>query len=164
MSRHIEKLRVPVRLALLGCAPVEGYLSLATHAELHDGPETLLERLNAKTRVVPFHRAEDDAFLLVVRSQVEWLAAGPEVAPQLVRTAHFQHTREEHVRVRLAGGASFDGILAFEMPHEFNRASDFLNGDEDFFPLQTTQGTLLFHKDRLLDVRIRSLATRRHAA
>ncbi len=164
MSRNIEKLRVPVSLALIGCAPLEGRLSLAPNAELHDGPETLLERLNARIRMLPFHRAEDDAFLLVVRSQVEWLAAGPEVAPQLVRTLHYQHTREEHVRVRLAGGATFDGVLAFEMPHEFNRVSDFLNGDEDFFPLRTARGTLLVHKDRVLDVQIRGLAADRHAA
>jgi len=164
MSRTIEKLRVPVRLALVGCASVEGYVSLAPHAELHDGPETLLERLNAPTRVLPFHRSEDEAFLLVVRAHIEWLMAGPEVAPQLVRTVHHQHTREEHVRVRLLGGATHDGILAFEMPHEFNRVSDFLNGDEDFFPLQTRQGMMLIHKDGVLDVRLRGVGTDRRAA
>lgn len=164
MSRKIEKLRVPVRLALIGCAPVEGHLSLAPNAELHDGPETLLERLNSPTRVVPFHRAEDDAFLLVVRAHIEWLVAGPEVAPQLVRTVHYQHTREEHVRVRLLGGATHDGVLAFEMPHEFNRASDFLNGDEDYFPLRTSQGVMLIHKDCVLDIRLRGVVVDRRAA
>lgn len=164
MYQTVDKLRVPVRLALFGCEPMVGEVSLAPHAELHEGPETLLERLNAKTRVLPFHRTDDDAFVLVVRAQVEWLMAGPEVAPQLVRTAHFKHTREEYVRVRLAGGVSVDGVLAFEMPHEFNRVSDFLNGDEDFFPLLSPEGTMLIHKDRVLDVRIRGLATDRRAA
>jgi hypothetical protein len=164
MSRHIEKLRVPVRLALTGGGPVDGELSLAPNAELHEGPETLLERLNARTRMVPFHRAEDGAFLLVVRTHIEWLMAGPDVAPQLVRAAHYRHTREERVRVRLLGGASFDGVLAFEMPHEFNRVSDFLNGDEDFFPLLTAQGTMLVRKDNVLDVHVRGIATERRAA
>lgn len=164
MSHRIEKLRVPVRLALVGCAPVDGHVSLAPNAELHEGPETLLERLNAGTRVLPFHRAEDDAILLVTRARVEWLATGPDVAPQLVRTIHYQHTREERVRVRLLGGATHDGILAFEMPHEFNRVSDFLNGDDDFFPLLTRQGILLLNKDAVLDIHLRGAGTNRRAA
>lgn len=164
MSRYVEKLRVPVRLAAIGCEPVEGHLSLSPRAELHEGPETILERLNAPVRVLPFHPAGDEAVLLVVRAHVEWVAAGPQVAPQLVRAAHFQHTREEHVRVRLLGGASLEGILAIEMPHEFNRVSDFMNGDEDFFPLQGPSGTMLLNKARVLDIRVRTSGAMPRAA
>lgn len=155
MSRYVEKLRVPVRLALSGCEPVEGHLSLSPRAELHDGPESLLERLNAPTRVVPFHREGDGEVLLVVRSRIEWVMAGPNVAAPLVRRPLYQHTREEHVRVRLAGGSVHEGVLAIEMPHEFNRVSDFLNEADDFFPLQTDGGTLLVSKACLLEVRVR---------
>jgi hypothetical protein len=156
MPRYIEKMRVPVRLALIGCEPVEGYLSLSPQAEMHEGPETILDRLNAPTRVVPFVRIEDGAVLLVVRAHIEWVAAGPDVAPSLVNRAHFQHTREEHVEVRLLGGKRHRGVLAIEMPHEFNRVSDFLNADGEFFPLQTPEGTLLFNKACLLDLCVRA--------
>lgn len=164
MSRYIQKLRVPVRLALSGCEPAEGHFSLSPRAELHDGPETLLERLNAPTRVVPFHEEGDEFVRLVLRSRIEWVMAGPNVAAPLVRRAHFQHTREEHVGVRLAGGTHFEGVLAIEMPHEFNRVSDFLNEAEDFFPLLTREGTLLLSKACLVDVRVRAAGSVAHAA
>jgi hypothetical protein len=63
-------------------------------------------------------------------------------------------TREERVRVRLIGGAAFEGVLAMELPQEFNRTSDFLNAEEDFFPLSSASGTLLVNKRRLLEVRV----------
>lgn len=152
MPRHVEKLRVPVCVALLGELPVDGALSLDLHAELHDGPETLLERLNVAQRVLPFHREGDQAFALVTRAQIRWVMAGPAVAPEWIRPRAFLTTREERVRVRLLGEDAFEGILAMEMPTDFNRASDFLNGPEDFFPLQTDQGTLLLNKAHVLDV------------
>ncbi|MFN8587199.1 MAG: hypothetical protein U0704_05300 [Candidatus Eisenbacteria bacterium] len=154
MPRYVEKLRVPVQVALTGQEPVGGFFSLFPTAELHDGPETLLERLNAPQRLLPFHRASDGAFTLVTRDRIEWVAAAAEIAPELVRPSHFIPTREERVRVRTAHGTTFDGILELEMPHEFNRASDFLNSDEDFFLLATAQGTLFLNKAMVLDVRV----------
>jgi hypothetical protein len=112
MTRYVEKLRVPVRVALVGCEPIEGHVSLAPRAELHDGPETILERLNAATRVIPFRCEADGTVLLAVRSCIEWVLAGPGVAPPLVRRAHYQYTREERVGVRLLGGAQHEGLLA----------------------------------------------------
>lgn len=156
MSRFVEKLRVPVRLAAIGCEPTEGILSLFPRAELHDGPETLLERLNTRTRVVPFQRAQDDGVLLVTRGRIEWVLAGPDIDPRLVRIPPFLPTREEHVRVRLESGAAHEGVLAIEMPDQFNRVSDFLNGDEDFFPLVTAVGTMLISKSCVIDVRVRT--------
>jgi hypothetical protein len=90
--------------------------------------------------------------------------AGPQVASRLVRNPHFQHTREEYVRVRLVGGRSHEGVLAIEMPHEFNRVSDFLNGEDDFFPLQTTQGAMLINKTCVLDIRVRDAGAMPRAA
>lgn len=156
MSRYVEKLRVPVRLAAIGCEPTEGILSLFPRAELHDGPETLLERLNTRTRVVPFQRAEDDAVLLVTRSRIEWVLAGPGIDPRLVRVPPFLPTREERVGVRLGSGAVHEGLLSIEMPDHFNRVSDFLNGDDDFFPLLTAVGTMLIRKSCVIDVRVRA--------
>lgn len=154
MPRYVEKIRVPVQLALVGLEPAAGFLSLSPSAELHEGPETLLEKLCAPQRMLPFHRAADDAFTLVCVAQIEWVAASVEVAANLVRPAHFITTREERVRVRTQGGATFEGVLEMEMPHEFNRASDYLNGDEAFFPIACVQGAVLLNKARVLDVRV----------
>ncbi len=151
---YVDKLKLPVRLALLDQAAMAGCVSLAPNAEHHDGPETLLERLNLSTRILPFLRAGDHAVLLLNRMAIDWISTGPEVDAAQVRPPAFMFTREEHVQVRLIGGAVFEGLLAMELPEQFNRTSDFLNMDEDFFPLTSPSGTLLVNKRRLLEVRV----------
>jgi len=164
MPQYIDKLRVPVRLARSGAPPVVGLLSLAPRAELHDGPETLLERLNSPQRVLPFQQPDGELVLLVTRLQIEWVEAGPEVDARLVRPATWMATREELVSVRTARGEVFDGVISMEMPHEFNRASDYLNGPEDFFALQTETATRLVNKQCVVDVLVRASVTLPRAA
>ncbi len=156
MPGFVEKLRVPVRMCVAGQAPYPVHMSLFPLAEAHAGPETLLERLNARTRVVPVVSAEDDVVVLATREQIDWIEAGPEVESHLIRPRAYQTTREEQVELRLASGESVGGILAMELPDSHNRASDFLNGDEDFFAFTTPTGTRLVNKARVLEVRILS--------
>lgn len=163
-SGYVEKIKVPVRLALRGEAAEPGCLSLSPYAELHEGPETLLERLNQPTRIVPFHRDSDGAVLLVNRVAIEFVEAAAGLDPAFVRPPAYRFTREERVRVRLIGGAAFEGVLAMELPQEFNRTSDFLNAEEDFFPLSSASGTLLVNKRRLLEVRVFSAPAPARAA
>lgn len=164
MLSDVQKLRVPVRLCLAGTAAVSGNLFVASCSESREGPESVLDRLNSAVRVLPFERAGDGAMLMVVRARVDWVLAAPEVPPFLVQPPHFLPTREERVRVRTHDGGAFDGVLAFEMPHERNRVSDFLNAGEDFFPLGTPQGTVLLRKDAVLDVELRGDGAARRAA
>ena len=154
VPQFIDKLRVAVRLVLLAEEPTAGSLSLAPHSERHAGPETLLERLNDRVRVLPFERASDDAIMLVTREHIEWVMPGADIEPALVRPPTFAFTREERVRARLLSGAFFDGVLAMEMPHEHNRASDFLNGEDDFFVLTSPSGTVLVNKSRVVDIHV----------
>jgi hypothetical protein len=149
MAQYIEKIRVPVRLSQPGCVPVDGYLALDPTAQYHPGPETVLERVNAPDRVVPFQRGQDEAILLVSRADIEWIAADPAVAVTLVCPPNYTVTGEEHVRLRLIGGGELEGKIQMELPPEQNRASDFMNGGEDFFPLLTPFGILLVNKHRV---------------
>lgn len=164
MSRHVDKLRVPVRLARIGAPPEHGCVSLSPYAELHSGPESLLERLNAPTQVVPFQLPGSDVVLLVMRHQIEWVHADAGTDAQLVRPATWRSTREELVRVRTVGGETFEGVLAIEMPEAFNRASDYLNGDDLFFPLRMPDGTRLLNKLRIVDVLVHADAALPEAA
>lgn len=149
MTSYIEKLRVPVRVSQAGLAPMDGYLSLGPQAEFHAGPETLLELLNSGWRVIPFQRGEDDRTLLLSRGDVEWVAADSAVAPALICPSNYQVTSEERVSLRLASGATLEGQVQMELPEHLNRASDYLNGTEDFFPLMTPFGVLLVNKLRV---------------
>ncbi len=160
MARYIEKLRVPVSVVLPGSPPVHGHLSLLPHSEHHAGPETILDRLNEPTRVVPFQRASDGAVLLVNRAQIDWVEAGPDVESTYLQRASFQATREEHVQVRLTSGAEFDGVMPIEMPDEYNRASDYLNESSDFFLVECSTGVRIVNKDHVLETRVYGVSPR----
>jgi hypothetical protein len=154
MPEFISKLRAAVVVCQAGQEQMEGSLSLSPQAEFHHGPETILERLNAPERILPFHRREDSAVLLLTRLELEWVAAGRGVARELVCPRNYQVTREERVQVRFTSGNEMVGLLRMELPEMLNRASDFLNGQEDFFPLVTEQGIVLLNKQRVLYTRV----------
>ncbi len=149
MTAYVEKIRVPVRVAQGGAPPIEGSLALGPQAEFHAGPETVLERLNAVSRVIPLQRAEDERTLLLNRGDIDWVAADPAVAASLVCPPTYQVTHQESVELRLVGGATLAGQVQIELPEHLNRASDFMNGPEDFFPLLTPFGVLLVNKQRV---------------
>lgn len=156
MPQYVQKIRVPVQLARAGAPPLAGLVSLFPHAELHDGPETLLECLDAPARMLPFQLAGGDAVLLITRAHVEWVQPDASVDPRLVRPAPYMSTHEELVQVRMTGGETLEGMLSMEMPHEFNRPSDYLNGDDGFFLLGMASGTRLLNKARVVEVRVRA--------
>jgi hypothetical protein len=66
-----------------------------------------------------------------------------------VRPPTFHVTREERAEVRFTNGGAIAGLLQMELPEMYNRASDFLNGPDDFFPLTTDDGVYLVNKLRL---------------
>jgi hypothetical protein len=154
MPEYIEKIRVSVRVSRPGEPVLEGILSLAPHSQFHEGPETLLELLNSPLNMLPFQRRSDNATLLLPRLDIQWLMAGPRVAPDLVRPHVFRFTREERVRVLLRNGEDFEGLLQMELPETNNRASDYLNEPEPFFPLASRPGVLLIQKAHTHEIQL----------
>jgi len=154
LAEFIPKLRIAVRIAQPGREPTTGFFSLAPQAQFHEGPETLLERLNTPDRVLPFQRHADNAVVLISRLELEWVATGPGVNEDWICPPTFAVTREERVRVRFKSGDEIEGLLRMELPELVNRASDFLNGSEDFFALVTTDGVRLVNKHAVLDTRV----------
>jgi len=154
MPEYIEKIRVTVRVSRPGEPIMEGIFSLSPTSEFHGGPETLLELLNSPVTMLPFQRLSDDATLLLCRMDLQWVMAGPGVAPELLRPGTYRYTREERVRVRLRGGDELEGLLQMELPELMNRASDYMNGPEPFFPLTTRQGIFLIQKASARELRL----------
>ncbi len=154
MAGYISKIRVAVRLAIVGHLPMEGAFSLEPTAQHRAGPETILERLNSHARMIPFHRVEDDVTLLINRRDIEYVAAGDDVTMDYVMPPTYRITHQERVRVRLASGAELTGVLRLELPDDLNRVSDYLNGPEQFFPLATPGEVLLVNKRHLSVVRL----------
>lgn len=154
MAEYVHKLRAMAWVSELGEEAIEGSFALTPQAQFHDGPETLLERLNAPDRVIPFECKDDDEILLLNRLEIEWVLPAPPTAPELICPPTYQVTREERVRLRLRSGETMVGLLRMELPEWFNRASDFLNSPEHFFPLITEQGVVLVNKLCVLSTRL----------
>ena len=152
MPEYVDKLRVTVRVSRSGEPPVEGTLSLLPHSAHHAGPETLLELLDPSAGFLPFERSTDNAVLLLSRPDIQWVMAGLEVDPELIRPPAYRFTRQERVWVSLRDGDVLDGVIQMELPENINRVSDYLNGPERFFPLATRQGTFLVHKAAVREV------------
>lgn len=146
MARYVHKLQASVLLSRPDEEALEGYLSLSPRAESHDGPETLLDLLNSSARFIPFVPADGGPVLLLARLQLDWIMPGPEVPADVVRPSTYLVTREERVGLRFTDGRRIEGLIQMELPEELNRASDFLNGPGDFFPLLTDFGILLLNK------------------
>jgi hypothetical protein len=143
---------MPVQLAIAGGPGVAGWMWLSRHSEFRGGPQTLLERLNERVRVVPV--VEQQATTLVTRALIEWAEPAPGVEAELVGPAAYSVTREEHARVRLRSGEVLEGVIEMEMPQGYNRTSDFINGEADFFALRSGDRTLLVNKQRVRHVRL----------
>jgi len=154
MPEYVAKIRTLVSYARPGETPVHGVICLASSAPLHDGPETILERLNSVERVIPFESPDGNGVTLATRTDILWVQPRPGTDPKLVGPGTFLVTRQEDVRVRLEGGETLEGVLQMELPDGFNRVSDFLNGPEDFFPLATPDGAYLVNKRRVREVQL----------
>jgi hypothetical protein len=158
MARFVEKLKVHVRVKCAGAEPISGYLSLAPQAAVHEGPETLLELLNSNQRMFPLLGEQEREMTLIARAQLEWVEAGHDVTESWIWPRPFLVTREERVAVEWPDGRKLDGRVPMELPHDLNRASDFMNGEDDFFPLISSERTLLVSKLQLRGVVVFSVS------
>jgi len=141
----VQKLRVGVEVATSSGPKLGGWIALAPAAALHDGPESLLDRLNGGDQVIPMEGSEGSV-LLVNPMEIEFVRPEEGTAEELIRRENFGPTREERIRVRFRSGAELEGVIRFELPPNLNRVSDFLNGTDAFYPLDTAEGVAIVHK------------------
>jgi hypothetical protein len=160
MSGYVHKHRAPVRVCLPGQDPIDGLFSLNPQSPHHDGCETILELLNSAARVIPFIVAEQSTVLLLTRLNIDWAVAGAGVDPALVCPRTYAVTREETVQLTFNDGRTISGLLQMELPQGMNRASDFLNGAEEFFPMRTRIGIVIVNKARVRDVQVMQVSPR----
>ena len=163
MAEYIGKLRVPVRIQLSNTDALDGFLSVASRSAIYEGPETLFELLNAPQRVLPFIVAHDESVMLISRHQLDWVEAAGDADPALLSPRPYMVTREEVVAVEWLDGTRLEGRLPMELPNDINRASDYMNSDDDFFPLVMDSSTMLVNKLRIRAVHVFSSAPRNPA-
>lgn len=155
VPEYVEKHRVEVEVWTASGTVLAGWIALAPAAADHDGPESLVERLNAGDRVFPLEGAGPEGGVLLVNPfDVERVSAAADTPAGLVRRACFGPPREERVRLLFRSGAELEGLVRFELPPGLNRISDFLNGAEEFFALDTPKGVWIVHKRLVVTTRL----------
>jgi len=116
-------------------ATFEGTFFLHLNAESHNGPETVLDRLNTPDRFIVLGVAADGPVAIQNKAQIIRVdlpaEAGPKEAGDLLSV-----TDVEHVRVRLINGEQLDGSIRADGPVGRQRLSDFLNAHTAFLSLQ----------------------------
>jgi hypothetical protein len=75
--------------------------------------------------------------------------AGAEVPAEHIFPPDYVVDFEEFVHVQFLAGRTIEGQLQVEKVDESTRASDYLNGPGDFFPVVTRLGILLANKSRV---------------
>src|SRR5215470_596561 len=84
LPEYVEKLRIAVRICQGGAEPRDGFFSLFPQAQFHDGPETLLERLNARDVVLPFDAPREGGTYMLNRLDLNWVMATASIYQHLV--------------------------------------------------------------------------------
>jgi CheY-like chemotaxis protein len=116
-------------------ASFEGTLFLHLTAETHDGPETILDRLNQPDLFMVLGVAEEGPVVILNKAQIVRVDLPPE-AVQREANDPTSVADVEHVRVRLINGDRLDGTVRVEGPVGRQRLSELLNAQPAFVPLQ----------------------------
>jgi hypothetical protein len=149
MDAYVIKRRTTVWVSQPGEETVEGVFCLTIDSpELHRA-ETILDLLKSSRRMVPFVRAGDQRVVLLTRMNIDWVIAGSDVPAEHIFPPDHVVGFEEPVQVQFLAGRTIEGQLQIERLNESTRASDYLNGPGDFFPVVTRLGTLLANKSRV---------------
>jgi CheY-like chemotaxis protein len=124
-------------------ATFEGSLFLHLSAESHDGPETVLDRLNTPDRFLVLSVADDSPVVLLNKAQIIRVDVPTEAEPHEATAAV---TDVAHVRVRLINGEQLEGAVRVEGPEGQHRLSGLLNAQSAFLPLQGSARLHLLQK------------------
>jgi len=150
-----EELCVPVHRLTATFWMVDGSTFTASlfihlNAEGHDGPETVLDRLNEEDRFLPLAMAEEGVAFLgkwqLIRvdvAQNEFTGQAADVNGPVIY---------ERIRVQLANGEQLIGSVCFGGRSGRRRLSDHLNTEPGFLALQGTERLHLINKRFVLRI------------
>ena len=153
-------MRVPVRISQLSRDVRDGCFLLAPHAGTDSASATLLELLNSSRAVIPFFPRNDSNVVLLTRAHLEWVAVDLEVAPHLIRANARRVTREQRVELRFLDNRHVEGIVQWDAREDTLRLSDYLNGPDDFFVINTPSGAMIANRSRIVETRLAEVSPR----
>jgi hypothetical protein len=154
----VKKHGVAVRISQFGHDPLDGMFCVAPAPDPKNEGRTVLELLNSDRRVIPFIVSGDGSVILLTRVNLDWVMAQDHDGSGLILPDDYIIGREEPVEIEFMNGTTIDGILQMALDDEDTRASDFLNGPADFYPVLTRMGTLLVNKARVRSTRLSTIS------
>lgn len=123
----------------------QGTLSLHLNAEKHQGPETILDRLNDPNLFIPLRVLGDVPVVFLNKIQIVRVDVSHEEGTP-VDLEHVVEADIQHIKVQLINGELLQGTVRIEGPSERWRLSDFLNTQPAFLPLIGPEFLHLLHK------------------
>ena len=148
--RPAVDLAVPMQSATIIIWTVDGKsfeatLSLHLNAEKHEGPETVLDRLNDPNLFLPLRVSGDLPVVLLNKIQIVRVDVSREEGTP-VDPVHMAETNIESIKVRLINGEQLQGTVRIDGPRGRRRLSDFLNSQHAFLSLVGPELLHLLHK------------------
>jgi hypothetical protein len=159
---HVPKIGVPARLSQPNLAPRDGCFQLFPKTGPTQRPESLLELLNSRRCVIPFILAGDASMLLLTRSNIDWVAVGPQVEAELVLPPGLEHNCAQQVELRFVDESRVDATIEWFTETGQERLSDFLNACDTFVASRAGFGTLIWNKERIRETLVREADQRRN--
>lgn len=147
---RFDKLQVRAELGLPGSAKVAGAFFVAGSTMDHDGPERVIDLLNARSGFFPFQLTGGDV-VLYNRQQVLYAALDPDVH-EAEQEPGYVVAVKRRVRMLLSNGEYLSGIVPIYRPRGRDRLSDFAQDAERFRYLVTPQRTLLINTAHIVEL------------
>lgn len=154
MSAYVQKIRVPIRLAQPHLDPRDGWFLLFPNLDQGDRAETVFELLSSSRAVIPFIQADDASVILLTRANIDWVAIGDNVLPDLIVPPGPPANHQQRVQLRFIDEGRVDALIEWRGDRDRARLSDFFNWDEPFLVAKTGFGTLIVNKLRIRETRI----------
>jgi CheY-like chemotaxis protein len=126
-------------------AMFEGALFLHLNAETHDGPETILDRLNDPNLFLTLSVAGERPVVFLNKIQLVRVDMPAEGRPPEGADSQGD-AGVERIQAQLIDGEQLTGAVVIEGPAGRRRLSDFLNTQPAFLPLQGPEHLHLLHK------------------
>ncbi len=143
---RVPKRRTPVELVLADGTPRKVLVFLAEFAARHSGAERLSDLLDGESEFIPAVEASTNAVFFLHSTSV----AVARVASS-VEGDDGQHTSptKHEVEITLIGGARLRGHVAYVMPPDRSRLTDYLNSEPRFIKLIEQEGVALVNKQHV---------------
>jgi hypothetical protein len=143
---RVPKRRIPVQLSLSGGATRDVWVFLTEFAATHSGAERLSDVLNGEGEFIPVIDAETQKVFFLNRTTVAVARVAHDVEGGGEDAEQHTIPTEHEVEITVSSGMKLRGLIAYVLPLDRSRLTDFLNDTPPFIKLLEGDKTALINK------------------